>query len=118
MNHTAVSGLSFVRFGDGFVHNPIGKKWPLGRRKKNSANLSSMEPPEDVFTQEALRQCLRFFWQDLSPLEQKVFLRRYEYLDTTAEIAERFGFPQRRVKSMLSRMRRALRSSMASSGLA
>lgn len=117
MNHTAVSRLSFASLGDGLAQVSVWDKWPLRRVKKDRACLSGMEPPEDVFTQKALRDCLRLFWQELSPVEQKVFLRRYEYLDTTAEIADRFGFSQRKVKSMLNRMRRALRSSMAASGL-
>lgn len=118
MNHTAISGLSFASLDGERIQTWFWNNWPLGHFGKQNTWSFGIQPPEDLFTQKELQQCLRFFWQELSPLEQRVFLRRYEYLDTTAEIADRFGFSQRRVRSMLHRMGRTLRTRMAAAGLA
>lgn len=118
MNHAAISKYSFIPLAEELFGLRIWDKLPLGPARRRNTWALNIALPEDLFSQTELRQCLPFFWQELSPLEQKVFLRRYEYLDSTAEIAERFGFSQRRVKAMLQRMSRTLRTSMAAAGLA
>lgn len=53
------------------------------------------------------------FLDALSPVERNVFLRRYWFLDSIADIAKSFGFTQGKVKSMLHRTRTKLRSQFA-----
>lgn len=53
------------------------------------------------------------FLDTLSPVERNVFLRRYWFLDSIADIAKSFGFTQGKVKSMLHRIRTKLRSQFA-----
>lgn len=53
------------------------------------------------------------FLDTLSPVERNVFLRRYWFLDSIADIAKSFGFTQGKVKSMLHRTRTKLRSQFA-----
>ena len=48
------------------------------------------------------------FVMSLPPMERRVFLRRYWYLDPIAAIAEQFGFSQSKVKMMLHRQRAKL----------
>lgn len=52
------------------------------------------------------------------PKEQRVvFIRRIWYFDSIAEIAERFGFSESKVKSMLKRTRDRLRKHLIKEGL-
>lgn len=48
------------------------------------------------------------FVMSLSPMERRVFICRYWYLDSVADIAQRFGFSQSKVKMMLHRQRKNL----------
>ena len=44
------------------------------------------------------------------PLEKRrVFVRRYYYLEKTSSIAQRLGYSDNKVRTMLSRMRRELK---------
>ena len=60
---------------------------------------------------------LSAFFHTLPKEQRGVFLRRYWYGDTVVEIAERYGFTQSKVKSMLLRTRKALRSHLQKEGL-
>ena len=53
----------------------------------------------------------------LPQAERRVFLCRYWYLDSVAEIAIRFGFSVSKVKSMLYRIRQQLRQTLEQEGL-
>lgn len=53
----------------------------------------------------------------LPQVERRVFLCRYWYLDSVAEIAIRFGFSISKVKSMLYRIRQQLRQTLEQEGL-
>jgi len=46
-----------------------------------------------------------------------VFVRRYWYFDTIAEIAESCGFTESRVKTMLYRMRKDLKKHLEKEGI-
>lgn len=62
----------------------------------------------DVVRQVEQRELIRWidrFLQTLPVEERRVFLCRYWYFDSIAEIAERFGFGQSKVKMMLLRTR-------------
>lgn len=48
---------------------------------------------------------------------RKVFLRRYYYLDSVADIAERYSFTQSKVKNMLLRTRNKLRKYLIKEGV-
>ena len=56
------------------------------------------------------------FLDALPETETRVFVCRYWYLDPVAEIAERFGFSQSKVKSMLHRTRGKLRERLQKEG--
>ena len=53
----------------------------------------------------------------LPEVERRVFLCRYWYMDSVAEIAIRFGFSVSKVKSMLHRIRQRLRQTLEQEGL-
>lgn len=109
MNYTAVPNLSSSASQSGLPH--ILSLF-LGKRNTFPGSWNfSPEPPTDLFPKE-LSQTFRSFWQQLSPLEQMIFLRRYRDLDTTAEISAGLGVSPRRVKTMLHRMGSKLRSDL------
>lgn len=46
-----------------------------------------------------------------------LFVRRYWYMDSIAELAQEFGYSESKVKSMLLRMRQSLRTSLEEEGI-
>ena len=66
---------------------------------------------------EELGKMLNSFLQTLSYESRVIFLRRYWYLDTVAEIAERFGITQSKVKTQLHRTRAKLAAFLEKEGI-
>lgn len=64
----------------------------------------------------ALGQSISAFLRQQSENQRNVFIRRYWYMDSVAEIAHRFGMSQSKVKSMLFRSRNALRTHLEKEG--
>ena len=64
-----------------------------------------------------LRDTMERFLEGLPKETRLVFLRRYLYLDTTAEIAARYGISESKVKTQLHRTRAKLRSHLAKEGI-
>lgn len=71
--------------------------------------FSGGESPEKMYAKKEILYCVNRFLEALTETERKVFVCRYWYLDTTQEIADRFGFSQRKVTAMLHRIRGKLR---------
>lgn len=65
--------------------------------------------PEKQVCASELERAIRSFVRDLPETQRRVFLCRYWYLDSLAEIRERFGFSESKIKSMLHRTREKLR---------
>ena len=64
---------------------------------------------------ELIRAYVKFL--DALPVtERRVFLRRYWYVDSVEAIAEKFGFSQSKVKTMLYRTRKKLRKTLWEEG--
>lgn len=59
-----------------------------------------------------LSQLIDSFVMLLPPMERRVFVCRYWYLDPIADIAQRFGFSQSKVKMILCRQRKKLLNCM------
>ena len=57
-----------------------------------------------------LGRILDAFLRTLTPENQMVFLRRYWYVDTIAEIAQRYGMTESKVKMQLGRTKEKLRT--------
>ncbi|MDO5401385.1 MAG: sigma factor-like helix-turn-helix DNA-binding protein [Eubacteriales bacterium] len=86
--------------------------WHLGSLLKRPAHRSV---PAD--RQAALCLSLRRFVDGLSENERQAFLRRYWYLDSTAEMAAQMGASERKIKTMLMRTRGKLRAELEKEGL-
>lgn len=64
-----------------------------------------------------LAQILDAYLRALPETERKVFMARYFFITPVKEIAEKFGFTESKVKSMLSRTRTRLRNYLEEEGL-
>jgi len=64
-----------------------------------------------------LRRILESFLESLSRENRLIFLRRYLYVDTVAEIAARYGISESKVKTQLHRTRMKLRKVLAEEGI-
>ena len=81
-----------------------------------SGCVSGVDTAESEVLRQELLSLLDAFLSSLSDTERRVFLRRYWYLDSIAEIAERFGFSQSKTASMLHRTRGKLREALRKEG--
>ena len=64
-----------------------------------------------------LRRILESFLEGLSKESRLIFLRRYLYVDTVAEIAARYGISESKVKTQLHRTRTKLYDHLAKEGI-
>lgn len=64
-----------------------------------------------------LNAALRRFLKNLGETERRVFLARYWFIASIAEIAEKFGFSESKVTSMLHRTRKKLLAYLKEEGL-
>ena len=68
------------------------------------------ETPETQWERQAFGRVLDDFLRELPPPERMLFLRRYWWADSLGEAAAHCGITVRRAKSVLARLRKALRS--------
>lgn len=64
-----------------------------------------------------LRQCLESFLDSLNRESRLIFLRRYLYADTVAEIAARYAISESKVKTQLHRTRARLHTYLEKEGI-
>lgn len=69
------------------------------------------------FDRRELRRALEIFLKSLSKENRLIFLRRYLYVDTVAEIAARYGFSEGKIKTQLHRTRKKLYAYLEKEGL-
>lgn len=79
--------------------------------------LGDYETPEEQYEAGCLREVLDDFLANLSEEKRVVFLRRYFYTDSIADIAERMGMSEGKVKSMLFRLRAQLAEILKEAGV-
>ena len=73
---------------------------------------------EEEMDAKELRRILEAFLESLSRENRLIFLRRYLYVDTVAEIAARYGISESKVKTQLHRTRAKLYKHLAKEGIA
>lgn len=78
--------------------------------------LDSTRETDTEADRAAFADCLNRFLRGLPARECNVFLRRYFYLDTTGEIARRYGIKEANVLLILSRTRTKLRAHLEKEG--
>ena len=82
-----------------------------------SEYLSDGTTPETAIEMAELTQILNEFLRKLPKEERQIFVCRYWYLDPIADISNRFGYSQSKVKSMLTRTRMKLRNTLSKEGI-
>lgn len=78
--------------------------------------LGGGQSADEALDARELGRLIDRFLDGLPETEMRVFVCRYWYLDPVAEIAQRFGFSQSKVKSMLFRTRGKLREQLQKEG--
>ena len=79
--------------------------------------VASDTSTEDTVELKEMCAAINRFLSMLSPVERQVFLARYWFATPVAEICEKFGFTQSKVKSQLMRTRNKLRKYLEVEGL-
>lgn len=79
--------------------------------------VSGQPDPETAAMQKETAESLNRFLRDLPEIQRRVFLCRYWYMDSVADIAEEFGFSRAKVTAMLHRTRMQLRRRMEKEGM-
>lgn len=74
--------------------------------------------PEEAWEGKELAKAINAFLGTLSQESRMIFMRRYFHCDTTAEIAQRYGITEGKVKTRLHRARNQLRDYLAEEGIA
>jgi transcriptional regulator with XRE-family HTH domain len=119
-----------------YVSRELVSKWELGQRRPNirvlrdlsalfgvgideltdtgafAAELASCIPHGQNVTASQLKEQLTPFLDTLNERDCGVFLRRYYYLEDSAEIAEACGIREGHVRAILSRTRKKLKQYM------
>ena len=94
------------------------RKQTAQRRRSNEFDLALDElndcigggmQPDQAIEQKELSKVINSFLHSLPKTEQKVFVRRYFYLESIETVAKRFSFTESKVKSMLTRTRDKLK---------
>ena len=78
--------------------------------------ISTGESVEDTFEKKELLKSMNRFLDALPDTERNLFVCRYWYLDPIHDIAQRFGFTESKVTSMLHRIRGKLRKHLEKEG--
>lgn len=78
--------------------------------------VAAPETPESRVEAGELAALVRAFVAELPDWERRVFVCRYWYLDPVQDIAQRFGFSEGKVHTMLRRTRLKLRSRLQQEG--
>lgn len=78
--------------------------------------LTGSAEAETEAARAAFADCLNRFLRDLPARECNIFLRRYFYVDTTAQIARKYGIKESGVLVILSRTRAKLRRYLEKEG--
>lgn len=124
-----------------FVSRELVSKWELGQRKPDIRTLRSMAalfsvdidmladvgsfaeelaaclPPGAPLDERGFSAMLSAFTETLSDRDRGVFLRRYYYLETPAEIGGAFDIKENHVRSILARTRKKLKNYLKGAGV-
>lgn len=78
--------------------------------------ISTGGSPEDTVNTKQLGQTITAFLKREPAMYRNVFLRRYYYMESFSDIADRYGLKETNVRMMLSRTRKKLRNYLKQEG--
>lgn len=109
--------LSLDRYKLSLAAKRGGGQLPMALEELNQC-IPSDEDVEDELALKELSRLLDRFLRDLPEKDCCVFLRRYWFVDSTAEIAQRYKMAEGSVKSSLYRTRQKLKVYLEKAGVA
>ena len=89
---------------------------PANGQVIDTVPCASPEDVESVIEEQEMARLIAAFLDGLPADERRVFLCRYWYVESIETIAEKFGFSQSKVKTVLYRTRAKLRKHFAKEG--
>lgn len=104
-------------------------RWKAGKTEKRGGGrpelaleelgecLTAKGSPEDALDRKLLTDALNVFLRLQPPLQRKLFVCRYWYLDSIQDMAGRFSLSESQVKAMLHRMRKKLKRYLEKEGI-
>ena len=78
--------------------------------------ISGNDNVEDEVERQELQKKLNVFLKHLPDTERRVFMCRYWYMDSISDIVKQFGYSESKIKSMLYRTRKKLRTMLEKEG--
>lgn len=108
--------ISINRFLSACADKRGGGEVPLALEELSECIPSPMDVEKELEEAE-LNRMLNSFVRALPETERRVFVLRYWYMESVDNIAQRFGFSQSKVKSMLFRTRNKLRTELQKEGI-
>ncbi len=78
--------------------------------------IPAPETIEKSMDDELIKETINSFLGSLAPEKRSIFIRRYWYLDSVADISKRFGISQSKIKTTLFRCRNGLRKALEKEG--
>ena len=79
--------------------------------------VSGGTQPDQALIDKELTGAINEFLGQLDPVRRKVFVRRYWYMDSAADIAKMYGLNHASVRTMLARLRKELAEHLKKEGL-
>ena len=89
----------------------------LGKITRHLA-IDECRKVEEAFAADELALSINAFLATCSEDQRNIFVRRYWYFDTVAEISKKYGYSQSKVKTALFRMREGLKQHLEKEGYA
>ena len=108
--------ISIDRWRERSAYKRGGGEMPLALEELEDC-IAGLQDVETEYQRKELIRAYKKFLDQLPVTERRVFLSRYWYVDSIETIADRYGFSQSKVKSMLHRTRIKLRKQLAEEGL-
>ena len=81
-------------------------------RKVTEAYIQAVLSEREKWLYQSALNKVRVITRSMKPAETGIFLRRYYYLQNTAEIAEAFGIRENHVRSILSKTRKKIKKTI------
>lgn len=78
--------------------------------------IAGKQNVENTYIHKELAEAINCYLDTLTQMERNIFLCRYWYLDSIADISSNFGLSQSKVTSMLYRLRKKLRLQLEKEG--
>ena len=107
--------ISIDRWRERVATKRGGGEVPLALEELNDC-VAGMQNVEMEYERKEIVKAYVKFLDTLPITERRVFLCRYWYVDSVEAIAEKFGFSQSKVKTMLYRTRKKLRKTLWEEG--